>query len=171
MIKRDAQFCKLILMENFATRLTAAWKASPLKKGDIAERLGVALSTVSRWFKGTIPERGTLSDLAALLDVDAEWLLGDEAKSRPPHQRHPERRGGSSESARLKEPRSTYDHKSGDPIDLEDMISQLVAAIPHSTILTVVGDLLDKAEDGDESAQHYARKILDIATHGGKPKS
>ena len=63
-------------MQNFSERLEAAWRSSSLKKGDIARELGVALSTVSRWFNGTVPDSENLHLLAKLLGVDASFLTG-----------------------------------------------------------------------------------------------
>lgn len=62
-------------MSNFQERLTAALSVSALNKGDLATETGVALSTVSRWFKGTIPKTEKLEEVANALSVNAKWLL------------------------------------------------------------------------------------------------
>jgi len=62
-------------MPNFSENLNLAWKKSGLSKGDIAERLGVERSTVSRWFAGTVPSQAYLSRLANLIGTTEQFLV------------------------------------------------------------------------------------------------
>jgi transcriptional regulator with XRE-family HTH domain len=70
-------------MQNFPTRLAEAIAKSGKSKGALAATLGVALSTVSRWLGGTVPKAETLARIAAVLSVDAKWLLTGEIPLHP----------------------------------------------------------------------------------------
>lgn len=73
---------KLTLSQIFSQRLDEAWRKSRLKKGEIAMQLNADPTTVSRWFSGKIPESATLSRLATLLNVHADYLLGVSAETK-----------------------------------------------------------------------------------------
>ncbi len=62
-------------MSDFVTRLEQALGRTGLNKGQLATRCGVALSTVSRWYKGTPPHDSTVARVAQVLGVDRGWLL------------------------------------------------------------------------------------------------
>ncbi len=75
-------------MQNFSKRLAEAIAKSGIPKGELAKRIEVALSTVSRWLGGAIPKAETIARLAAVLGVDAKWLLTGEIPLHPRY--HPE---------------------------------------------------------------------------------
>lgn len=62
-------------MQNFSRRLDTAIANSGKSKGSLAEHCDVALSTVSRWLGGSVPQNDTLTKIADYLDVSAAWLL------------------------------------------------------------------------------------------------
>ncbi|MEP2776784.1 MAG: helix-turn-helix transcriptional regulator [Luteolibacter sp.] len=59
----------------FTERLAVAIAKSGKSKGSLAKHCGVALSTVSRWLKGSIPKADTILEIATFLGVDAKWLF------------------------------------------------------------------------------------------------
>ena len=54
-------------------------RESGLKLVDVAEKLGINKSAISRWFSGSTPNwsLSTISDLANALDVEVEIVLRD----------------------------------------------------------------------------------------------
>jgi hypothetical protein len=64
--------------EPFERRLAKAITASGKAKGELAAACGVALSTVSRWLGGTIPQTETLVKISRFLGVSETWLLGSD---------------------------------------------------------------------------------------------
>ena len=74
-------------MQNFSSRLAEAIAKSGKSKGGLAASVGVALSTVSRWLGGTVPKAETIARIAAVLSVDAKWLLTGEIPLHP--RQHP----------------------------------------------------------------------------------
>lgn len=61
----------------FAERLEEAIRTKRFKKGEVAEAVGVANSTVTKWIQGgNLPEVETLLALCRYLGVTPNWLLG-----------------------------------------------------------------------------------------------
>lgn len=57
--------------------LKGAMKKAGITQGELAERMGVHIITVSRWVRGEIePPISTLKEIAALLDCTVQELLG-----------------------------------------------------------------------------------------------
>lgn len=67
------------LVQNFSTRLAEAIVRSRKSKGALAQSQGVALSTVSRWLGGSMPDAERIPSIASFLGADAKWLLTGEA--------------------------------------------------------------------------------------------
>jgi transcriptional regulator with XRE-family HTH domain len=77
--------------QTFAERLKRAWlelqaaDGEEVDQAEIAKRVGMALgrpavaqATVSRWFRGTVPDVVTVAALAKVMRVSAGWLaFGD----------------------------------------------------------------------------------------------
>lgn len=63
------------MSELFSERLAVAIAKSGKSKGSLAKHCEVALSTVSRWMKGSIPKADTVVEIAKFLGVNAKWLL------------------------------------------------------------------------------------------------
>lgn len=69
--------------QNFLARVEQGLVFSGLSKGDLAARVGVSPSTVSRW-NGAIPHAKTISKVSEILGVNANWLLTGEGPQFPP---------------------------------------------------------------------------------------
>lgn len=86
--------------QSFADRLLRSWlrlqatEGRELDQMDLAARLAkvtgkpaVAQATVSRWFRGTVPDVVTMAALAKVVQVDPGWLAfgdpGDAISARP----------------------------------------------------------------------------------------
>ena len=66
-------------MENqvFQDRLAYLLYKYGTNKSELARRLGVAISTVHRWFNdGRMPTYDTIVKLANMYDVSVDWLMG-----------------------------------------------------------------------------------------------
>lgn len=62
----------------FASRLQTALHASGRSRDELARRVGVAPSTVSRWANGiSTPDVYQFREIARFFDVSYEWLLRD----------------------------------------------------------------------------------------------
>lgn len=72
---------KLALLKTFSDRLKEAIRAADIPKAELASRLGVPPSSVSRWIAGSVPRSETISEIAKLLGVDANWLITGESQS------------------------------------------------------------------------------------------
>lgn len=66
-------------MQNFSERLRTAIAQSATPKGVLAQRAGVAHSTVSRWLSGSVPSYDMAVRIGTILGVDAKWLLTGES--------------------------------------------------------------------------------------------
>lgn len=76
---------KLLATEQLRKRVAQAIEASPLSQVDIAKRLGVGDSLVSKWVnKRQSPQPEYLAMLPAILEVDGHWLLTGERRERTP---------------------------------------------------------------------------------------
>lgn len=73
-------------MKDFSQRIAHRMAELGLTQSDIARRLDTNQSTVSRWLRGSIPNRRILSDLCVVLACNPEWLAfgTGEIESRPP---------------------------------------------------------------------------------------
>ena len=60
--------------QNYFSRLEQALSLRDKAKGALAQHLGIALSTVSRW-REAIPKAETVQATADWLSVDAKWLM------------------------------------------------------------------------------------------------
>ena len=57
--------------------LKPAMKKAGITQGELAEKMGVRVVTVSRWVRGEVePSLSTLKEIAALLDCSVQELLG-----------------------------------------------------------------------------------------------
>src|SRR6185437_7023830 len=63
-------------------RYLGPWPHKLLPREQVAEAIGVDLSTVKRWEAGSMPEPANLAKLAAFAGCDLEWLLT--GHGRPP---------------------------------------------------------------------------------------
>lgn len=62
-------------------RLSNCRQDRNMTQEDLAGRLGITPQAVSKWERGTsLPDISMLSDLARILDVSADWLLGLQAE-------------------------------------------------------------------------------------------
>ena len=65
-------------MSTFSQRLEELLIQYDMNKSQLARRLGVAVSTVHRWFeRGSTPNHVTVSRVARIFGVDEKYLLGD----------------------------------------------------------------------------------------------
>ena len=66
----------------FHEKLRAARRRKGMSQGDVAKAFGVSRAAISSWEKkgGTRPKSARLARLAAMLDLDLEGMLDDEAK-------------------------------------------------------------------------------------------
>lgn len=70
-------------MTTFAERLELLMFEKRMNRSQLARRLGVAVSTVHRWFvRGSTPNLETLSQIADIFDVDLKWLMGEQEERR-----------------------------------------------------------------------------------------
>ena len=64
-------------MEKFHERLKAELKECKLSQKEIAERLGIDNSNITKWKKGTnSPSLEVFYELCKIFDVSADYLLG-----------------------------------------------------------------------------------------------
>lgn len=68
-----AEFCKV---DTFQHRFRVALAESDYKKTDIANKLGVARSVISRYSKDVTPKDDKVEEIAKILNVNSMWLLG-----------------------------------------------------------------------------------------------
>lgn len=61
--------------ESVQDRLRIAIAVANIPKTHLAEKLGVHPVTMSRWLKNRMPDASAISQLAAVLKVNQEWLL------------------------------------------------------------------------------------------------
>lgn len=67
----------MILLHDIQTRLREEIKASHLSQKEIADRLGVTPSTVSKYMRrNKFPALDTFANLCEILDVSADDILG-----------------------------------------------------------------------------------------------
>jgi len=67
---------------NLGTRIKLAREREGLSQEDVARRFKVHRAAVSQWENGkTHPSSGKLAELADVLSVSTEWLLGSSHKS------------------------------------------------------------------------------------------
>lgn len=67
----------MIKADEIQKRLREAIQYSPLSQREIAKRLGVDQSTVSKYFRGNIlPSLDTFANLCEILDVSTDEVLG-----------------------------------------------------------------------------------------------
>lgn len=61
--------------DTFGSRLAEARKSAGMNQTQLAERVGISQSCLSRYEAGTLnPTAGMLFDMAEVLDVDPTWL-------------------------------------------------------------------------------------------------
>jgi len=66
----------------FPQRLSQALKVRKLKQSELASKLEVKPQTVNNWLSGqSLPEARTLVEVAKILEVSLDWLLGLEGPS------------------------------------------------------------------------------------------
>jgi len=128
-------------MSNFQERLGAALGLSPLNKGGLASETGVALSTVTRWFHGTIPKTDKLEEVATLLGVNAKWLL-------------------TGQGPRSLENTPVQDFREGKFTD--ESIGKFIEGFPRDALLKRLNGLIIDAENGDETAFDAARYVIHV---------
>ena len=58
----------------FSARLTKLLDERGISRAELARRMGIAWSSVDRWFNGSVPHRATLERLAEMLKVNGDWL-------------------------------------------------------------------------------------------------
>lgn len=71
-------------MGNIRERIGVAREAKHLSQSDLAQAMGVTAQAVSQWEKqvgGTIPRPSKLKQLAEVLGVSQQWLLGDDEEN------------------------------------------------------------------------------------------
>ena len=67
----------MIELKDIQKRLRDAIKASPLTQKEIAERLGISPSTVSKYLRqDKFPAIDTFANLCEILDASADEILG-----------------------------------------------------------------------------------------------
>lgn len=72
----------MIKLEDIQKRLKEAIKCSGLSQKEIAEKLGINPSTVSKYVRGeAFPSIDTLANLCEILDVSSDDILGIKATS------------------------------------------------------------------------------------------
>lgn len=78
-------------MTTFAERMELLLFEKRMNRSQLARKLGVAVSTVHRWFvRGSMPSLETLSQIADIFGVDIKWLMGEqEERSLVPVQPEP----------------------------------------------------------------------------------
>lgn len=64
-----------LTMEKFSDRLAAAMKARGLNQSELARAVRTSQSAVNRWLNGALPRLRILWEVAAVLNVNREWLL------------------------------------------------------------------------------------------------
>jgi len=128
-------------VQNFSERLTAIWRESKISKGVIADQLGVALSTVSRWFGGKVPSSHHLHGLADLLGVDAQWLLHGGQEKTPNRIMEPD----STVTPRFNEPPSIY----GNPPDFRQVLEDVILLSEPSAVQDMLQSMVKEFESGD----------------------
>jgi transcriptional regulator with XRE-family HTH domain len=69
--------------DNFASRLSGLLERYGVSQSEIATQLDVSQAAVSGWVNGKIPVRRTAKQLARVLGVRLDWLLGAGDPSRP----------------------------------------------------------------------------------------
>lgn len=74
-------------MATFGERLAWARKQKQLSQSDLAERAGVALSSIANAEAGTRHSIRKIASVAAILDVDVKWLSEGEGAA-DSHKRH-----------------------------------------------------------------------------------
>jgi len=73
------KYGKDITMTTFAERMELLLFENRMNRSQLARRLGVAVSTVHRWFvRGSVPSLETLSQIADIFNVDIKWLIGEQ---------------------------------------------------------------------------------------------
>ena len=66
-------------IEPFGDQLMKARKDKHLTQKELADRLGISQNTVSVYEKGkSLPDLGTAARMASVLDVNLDWLCGNE---------------------------------------------------------------------------------------------
>lgn len=66
-------------MTTFAERMELLLFEKRMNRSQLARKLGVAVSTVHRWFvRGSMPSLETLSQIADIFGVDIKWLMGEQ---------------------------------------------------------------------------------------------
>lgn len=64
-------------MSKFTERLDILLHEYEMNRSQLSRRLGVAVSTVHRWFtRGSIPDGETVMHIAEIFNVSEKWLLG-----------------------------------------------------------------------------------------------
>ncbi|GLX85089.1 hypothetical protein tloyanaT_13410 [Thalassotalea loyana] len=61
----------------FEDKLKSRMKELGIKQVDLVRKTGKSKTSVSRWMRGSIPRGKALIDLAEMLSVSTEWLVGD----------------------------------------------------------------------------------------------
>lgn len=61
--------------EDFISRLQKALVNAGLTQSSLARKLATPVSTVQRWFSGSLPRSRMIDDLCQVLKVDQRWLL------------------------------------------------------------------------------------------------
>jgi transcriptional regulator with XRE-family HTH domain len=84
----------------FGDRLAGAREAAGLSQEDLAQRLGVRLTTLQNWEEGLAEPRGNrLQMLAGMLNVSLSWLLTAEGDGLDHPDEQPRRLGAEAEEA------------------------------------------------------------------------
>ena len=67
-------------MSIFTERLREELDRQHVSANEMARRLGISRSTVSKWFnRDSMPNRGIINSIAEMLNVNPDWLLGNTA--------------------------------------------------------------------------------------------
>ena len=110
-------------MSDTGEHISSLRKAKNLTQGEVAETLGVTHQAVSSWEKGmTSPDIAKLSDLANLLEVSVDTLIGNQRMARAIHK------------VEQQEPLLTEEICTIAPITKPDVLAQMIEASEDSNI-------------------------------------